>query len=102
MEAEPVFRAAGEGKHVFGMRACITVKLAAEDVEDRRCSVMELLAPAEFGPPLHIHHEEDELIQLLEGRVRVARRGHDAGASRTRRRDRKCEGPPTHGSFPPQ
>ena len=68
----PVLLAAGEGSHTWGMRACITVKVAADAVEDRRTSVIEILAPADFGPPLHIHHEEDEIIQVLEGTVRVA------------------------------
>ena len=67
----PVIRHAGEGDHVWGMRACQTVKLAADAVEDRRVSAMEVLAPTEFGPPLHIHHEEDEILQILEGTVRV-------------------------------
>ena len=71
MTSEPVFRAEGEGDYVFGMRACITIKLAADDVEERRCSVLEILAPEQFGPPLHIHHQEDELVQVLEGRLRV-------------------------------
>ena len=26
---------------------------------------------AQFGPPLHVHHAEDELLQILEGRVRI-------------------------------
>jgi mannose-6-phosphate isomerase-like protein (cupin superfamily) len=65
--AAPVVRAAGEGIHVWGARACITVKCA-----DAAMSALELLAPAEFGPPLHVHHREDELIQVLEGTVRVA------------------------------
>jgi quercetin dioxygenase-like cupin family protein len=53
------------------MRACVTVKLPADAVEGRRVSVMELLAPKDFGPPLHIHHQEDELVQVLEGKLRV-------------------------------
>jgi uncharacterized RmlC-like cupin family protein len=27
--------------------------------------------PAHFGPPLHIHHAEDEILQILEGIVRI-------------------------------
>jgi uncharacterized cupin superfamily protein len=27
--------------------------------------------PAQFGPPLHVHHAEDEVLQILEGTVRV-------------------------------
>lgn len=61
----------GEGQHIWGMSACISVKLPADAAEDRRASAIEILAPPEFGPPLHIHHEEDELLQVLEGTVRV-------------------------------
>jgi quercetin dioxygenase-like cupin family protein len=69
--AAPVIRHAGEGEHAWGMQACATVKLPAGAVEDGRVSVMELLAPAEFGSPMHIHHREDELMQVLEGKLRV-------------------------------
>jgi mannose-6-phosphate isomerase-like protein (cupin superfamily) len=67
----PIVHAAGEGRHVWGMRACITVKLPVSAVEDGRVSATEFLMPAQFGPPLHIHHEEDEILQILEGRVRI-------------------------------
>lgn len=70
-EQKPIVHGSGEGEHVWGMSACTTVKLPAGAVEDRRASAMELLAPADFGPPLHVHHEEDELMQILEGTVRV-------------------------------
>jgi mannose-6-phosphate isomerase-like protein (cupin superfamily) len=68
---QPVVRHAGEGDHAWQMRACITVKLSAEASEDGRVSAAEFLMPAEFGPPLHIHHREDELMQVLEGTLRV-------------------------------
>jgi mannose-6-phosphate isomerase-like protein (cupin superfamily) len=66
-----VVRHAGEGAHVWQERACVTVKLAAGHCEDGRVSAVEFLAPAAFGPPLHIHHGEDEILQILEGTVRV-------------------------------
>jgi mannose-6-phosphate isomerase-like protein (cupin superfamily) len=68
----PVVRQAGEGDHVLQMRACVSVKLPASAAEDGRVSALEFWMPAQFGPPLHIHHEEDELLQILEGDVRVA------------------------------
>lgn len=68
----PVVRHAAEGEHVWGMRACITVKLAVQASEGGRVSAIEILAPPEFGPPLHIHHDEDELVQVLEGTLRIA------------------------------
>jgi mannose-6-phosphate isomerase-like protein (cupin superfamily) len=33
-------------------------------------TLIEQLAPPGFGPPLHIHHVEDELFWVLEGAVR--------------------------------
>ena len=33
-------------------------------------SLLEQLAPPGFGPPLHVHHREDEAFFVLEGRVR--------------------------------
>jgi quercetin dioxygenase-like cupin family protein len=68
---QPVVRHAGEGTHVWQMRACITVKLAAQATQDGRISAAEFLLPADFGPPLHIHQREDELMQVLEGALRV-------------------------------
>ncbi len=53
------------------MRACVSVKLAASTAEDGRVSAAEFWMPPQFGPPLHIHHAEDELLQILEGSVRV-------------------------------
>jgi mannose-6-phosphate isomerase-like protein (cupin superfamily) len=73
----PVIHADGEGQHVWGMRACVTVKLPASAAEDVRVSAAEFLLPAQFGPPLHIHHEEDEMLQILEGRVRIVCAGED-------------------------
>jgi mannose-6-phosphate isomerase-like protein (cupin superfamily) len=53
------------------MRACVSVKLAVGAAEDGRVSAAEFWMPAQFGPPLHIHHAEDELLQILEGTVRI-------------------------------
>ena len=69
--ATPVVQGPGDGDHVWGMRACTTVKLPVDAAEDGRLSAMELLAPQDFGPPLHVHHEEDEIVQVLEGTLRL-------------------------------
>lgn len=66
----PVVHQAGAGDHVVQMRVCITVKLPASSAEDGRVSAAEFW-PAQFGPPLHIHHAEDEILQILEGTVRL-------------------------------
>lgn len=66
MVAEPMLLRAGEGEHVWGRRACITLRAATEAF-----SVLEFLCPPDFGPPLHVHHGEDELLQVLDGTVRI-------------------------------
>jgi mannose-6-phosphate isomerase-like protein (cupin superfamily) len=53
------------------MRACVSVKLPVSAAEDGRVSAAEFWMPAQFGPPIHIHHAEDEILQILEGTVRV-------------------------------
>ena len=52
------------------MRACVTTKLSAAAAQGGRVSAAEFLLPRQFGPPLHIHHAEDELVQILEGSIR--------------------------------
>jgi mannose-6-phosphate isomerase-like protein (cupin superfamily) len=53
------------------MRACVTLKLAVSGAQDGRASAAEFWIPAQFGPTLHIHHGEDELLQVIEGTVRI-------------------------------
>jgi mannose-6-phosphate isomerase-like protein (cupin superfamily) len=67
----PVVRQAGEGDHVLQMRACVSVKLPVSAAENGRVSAAEFWMPSQFGPPLHIHHAEDEILQILEGTVRI-------------------------------
>lgn len=47
-------------------------------------SVVEFLAPRGFGPPLHIHRDEDELFIIIEGALAFVtgddRFEHGAGA----------------------
>jgi mannose-6-phosphate isomerase-like protein (cupin superfamily) len=70
-ETSAVVRQAGEGDHVLQMRACVSVKLPVSAAEGGRVSAAEFWMPAQFGPPLHIHHAEDEILQILEGTVRI-------------------------------
>jgi mannose-6-phosphate isomerase-like protein (cupin superfamily) len=70
IETTPVIRQAHEGDHVTQARACVTVKLPVSAAEGGRVSAAEFWMPAQFGPSLHVHHAEDEIVQVLEGRVR--------------------------------
>jgi len=36
-------------------------------------SVVEHIVPQGFGPPLHVHHDEDETFHVIEGSLRVHR-----------------------------
>jgi mannose-6-phosphate isomerase-like protein (cupin superfamily) len=67
----PVVCQAGEGSHVLQMRACVTVKLPASRAHNGCVSAAEFAMPAQFGPPLHVHRAEDELLQILDGTVRI-------------------------------
>ncbi len=62
-----------EGEHLHFLNHLATVKVRGD-----RCavSVVEFNAERGFGPPLHNHDDEDELIVLLEGEV-VFRSGND-------------------------
>src|SRR5579875_2962899 len=67
----PIIHQSGEGAHVLQLGACVTVKLPVDAAESARVSAAEFLMPPQFGPPLHVHHGEDELLQILQGTVRV-------------------------------
>ena len=30
-------------------------------------TILDYHAPANFGPPRHLHHREDEVLELIEG-----------------------------------
>ena len=59
----------------------ITIRISEADGEDG-ISVLEHRAPHGDSPPLHIHHTEDEVFQILEGEFRFLIDGqeHRAGA----------------------
>jgi quercetin dioxygenase-like cupin family protein len=61
---------AGEGDHHFFLNHLATVKVGAGD-SDSGLALVEFVAPRGFGPPLHMHTEEDELMYVLEGEIRV-------------------------------
>jgi quercetin dioxygenase-like cupin family protein len=59
----------------------VTIRVSAWDGADG-ISILEHRASRGDSPPLHIHHHEDEIFQVLEGEVRylVGDREHRAGA----------------------
>ena len=64
---------AGQGDHHFFLNHLATVKVAAGESESG-LALVEFLAPRGFGPPLHAHSEEDELMFVLR---EVFAFGHD-------------------------
>ena len=44
------------------------VRVSGEET-DGRYSVLEILVPEGDMPPLHVHHEEDEVFHILDGEV---------------------------------
>jgi quercetin dioxygenase-like cupin family protein len=48
----------------------VTIRVSMSDGEDGM-SVLEHRVPYGFSPPLHLHRAEDEVLQVLEGELRV-------------------------------
>jgi quercetin dioxygenase-like cupin family protein len=51
------------------LNTLVTVGVASEEGADG-ISVLESLAPRGDSPPLHVHHDEDEVFHVLEGELR--------------------------------
>jgi quercetin dioxygenase-like cupin family protein len=62
--------APGEGDHRFFLNHLATVKVAAGESASGM-SAVEFTAPRGFGPPLHLHREEDEIMYVLDGEIRL-------------------------------
>ncbi len=52
------------------LNGLITVGVANAEGSDG-ISVLEHLAPHGDSPPLHVHHDEDEVFHILEGELRI-------------------------------
>ena len=56
-----------EGLHLHFLNNLATVKVTAGSTGSM--SAVEFLAPRGFGPPLHSHRDEDELVFVIDGEV---------------------------------
>ena len=67
---------------IFGVQFTVTIPASRTD---GAFSVFEEITPPRLGPPLHIHHAEDEFFRVLAGRYRfrVANDDVDAGPGDT-------------------
>ena len=62
--------AARAGERIWFTQNLMTFKATAETTGGAY-ALMEAVAPAASGPPLHVHHREDESFWILEGAVTV-------------------------------
>jgi len=60
----------GSGDHHHFLNHLATVKVGAGDSASG-LNATEFTAPRGFGPPLHVHREEDEMMFVIDGRVRL-------------------------------
>jgi len=65
--AQPYVLGRDEGNHMHFLNNLATQKVTAS--ESSSMTVVEFLAPRGFGPPLHCHDSEDEVILLQDGEI---------------------------------
>ena len=58
----------GAGKELHAFGDSLTVMLGREQTGNQ-LSVMFGVTPPGGGPPLHVHHREDEIFLVVEGRI---------------------------------
>lgn len=59
----------GDERSLWFLDTHVTIRISARDGADG-VSVLEHRASRGDSPPLHIHHDEDEVFHVLEGEVR--------------------------------
>ena len=60
----------GEGRDIDMGNFRMSLKASAEDTE-RAFSLLEAEEPANFGPPMHIHHDAAEAFYVVSGEYRI-------------------------------
>lgn len=60
----------GDGDHRFFLNHLATVKIGAGESASQM-SAVQFTAPRGFGPPLHMHREEDEIMYVVDGEIRL-------------------------------
>jgi mannose-6-phosphate isomerase-like protein (cupin superfamily) len=64
----PIALRQGEGEALWFFGALAIVKASGETTAGR-VTVIEHLAPEGSGPPIHVHHREDEWFYVIEGEL---------------------------------
>lgn len=71
---EPIKVASGADRHehpcLLGDRSTIDLKVASADTGGQLL-IIENHAQTQFGPPRHVHHEQDEWFHVLSGEVAI-------------------------------
>ena len=60
----------GQGKTLSVLGERITLKITGEDTGGG-LSIVEIATPPQAGPPLHVHHREDEGLYVAEGMYEI-------------------------------
>ena len=58
----------GTGKDLRAFGNILTVMLGGDQTSNQ-LSIMSEVTPPGGGPPLHVHHREDEIFLVIEGRI---------------------------------
>ena len=66
----PILLQPDEGKVLNVMGEILTIKIAGEDT-DGAYTIIQEVSPPSGGPPLHLHHKEDEAFYVLEGEYEI-------------------------------
>jgi quercetin dioxygenase-like cupin family protein len=61
---------AGEGDNLWFFNSLATIKARSEETHGS-FTLVEILCPADFGPPPHVHEAEDEGFYVLDGKLSV-------------------------------
>jgi mannose-6-phosphate isomerase-like protein (cupin superfamily) len=61
---------AGKGRMLSVLGERVTLKLTGDE-SDGTCATVEISTPPQVGPPLHVHHREDEVFYVLEGMYEI-------------------------------
>jgi quercetin dioxygenase-like cupin family protein len=65
---KPIIVQNGHGKDLHAFGDVVTVVIPGEQSENRFSLMLDTTPPG-GGPPPHIHHKEDELFLVIEGRI---------------------------------
>ena len=81
-DVRPFVVGPGEGRTLKNPIGSPVVLLAVGEQSGGAVTAFESSPPPGEGPPVHVHADEDEVIYVLEGRLRVSLEGtiHDAAA----------------------